>query len=39
MSCDGGLLEVDWTPEGGDVRQTGEVEIVFEGRWIGPEIG
>ena len=36
--CDGGELQVEW-PEGGDVRQTGEVEIVFEGRWIGPEVG
>ena len=26
---------VDW-PEGGTVRQTGEVEIVFEGEWVGP---
>jgi diaminopimelate epimerase len=35
--CDGGELEVDW-PEGGEVRQTGDVEIVFEGRWIGPAV-
>jgi diaminopimelate epimerase len=35
--CDGGELEVDW-PEGGEVRQVGEVEIVFEGRWIGPPV-
>jgi diaminopimelate epimerase len=33
--CDGGQLEVDWT-ESGEVRQVGDVEIVFEGRWIGP---
>jgi len=31
--CDGGTLEVEW-PEGGDVRQVGEVEIVFEGEWL-----
>ena len=36
--CDGGELAVDW-PEGGEVRQTGDVELVFEGRWIGPEAG
>jgi diaminopimelate epimerase len=35
VACDGGTLEVEW-PEGGEVRQVGEVEIVFEGRWIGP---
>jgi hypothetical protein len=29
---------VEWTPQG-DVRQVGEVEIVFEGRWIGPTVG
>jgi diaminopimelate epimerase len=38
VTCDGGLLEVEWTPQG-DVRQVGEVEIVFEGRWIGPTVG
>ncbi|MGH9887054.1 MAG: diaminopimelate epimerase, partial [bacterium] len=32
--CDGGVLEVSW-PEGGTVRQVGEVEIVFEGEWLG----
>jgi diaminopimelate epimerase len=31
--CDGGTLEVEW-PEGGHVRQVGEVEIVFEGEWL-----
>ena len=31
--CDGGTLEVEW-PEGGAVRQTGEVEIVFAGEWV-----
>ena len=31
--CDGGTLQVDW-PEGGSVRQTGEVELVFEGEWL-----
>jgi diaminopimelate epimerase len=35
--CDGGELEVDWT-ESGEVRQVGNVEIVFEGRWIGPPV-
>jgi diaminopimelate epimerase len=37
VACDGGTLEVEW-PEGGEVRQVGEVEIVFEGRWIGPSL-
>ncbi len=32
--CDGGTLEVEW-PEGGAVLQTGEVEILFEGEWLG----
>jgi len=31
--CDGGTLEIDW-PEGGSVRQTGEVEILYEGDWL-----
>jgi len=31
--CDGGTLEVEW-PEGGNVRQVGEVEIVFAGDWL-----
>jgi diaminopimelate epimerase len=31
--CDGGTLEVEW-PEGGHVRQVGDVEIVFEGEWL-----
>jgi diaminopimelate epimerase len=31
--CDGGTLDVEW-PEGGHVRQVGEVEIVFEGEWL-----
>lgn len=31
--CDGGLLEVEW-PEGGSVRQVGEVEVLFEGEWL-----
>jgi len=31
--CDGGVLEVEW-PEGGPVRQTGEVEVLFEGEWL-----
>jgi diaminopimelate epimerase len=33
MVCDGGVLEVEW-PEGGHVRQVGDVEIVFEGEWL-----
>jgi diaminopimelate epimerase len=32
VSCDGGELEVEW-PEGGSVRQSGEVELLFEGDW------
>ena len=31
--CDGGRLEMEW-PEGGGVRQTGEVEILIEGDWL-----
>jgi len=31
--CDGGTLEVEW-PEGGHVRQVGEVEMLFQGEWI-----
>jgi diaminopimelate epimerase len=34
--CDGGGLDVEW-PEGGRVRQTGEVEVLFEGEWRGVE--
>ncbi len=34
VMCDGGVLDVDW-PEGQSLRQTGEVEIVFEGEWLG----
>ena len=33
--CDGGVLEVSW-PEGGPIRQIGEVELVFEGDWGHP---
>ena len=32
--CDGGSLSVEW-PEGGSVRQQGEVELLFEGEWLG----
>jgi diaminopimelate epimerase len=32
--CDGGSLEVEW-PEGGHVHQVGEVELLFEGEWLG----
>jgi diaminopimelate epimerase len=31
--CDGGTFDVEW-PEGGHVRQVGEVEILFEGNWL-----
>ena len=31
--CDGGALDVEW-PEGGTLRQTGEVEILFEAEWL-----
>jgi diaminopimelate epimerase len=31
--CDGGTLEIEW-PEGGSVKQTGEVELVCEGAWL-----
>jgi diaminopimelate epimerase len=34
--CDGGALEVEW-PEGGGVRQTGEVEVLFDGDWLEPQ--
>jgi diaminopimelate epimerase len=33
--CDGGVLEVSW-PEGGVLRQTGEVELLFIGEWQVP---
>jgi diaminopimelate epimerase len=35
VECDGGELQVAW-PEGGTLRQTGEVEVLFEGEWLGP---
>jgi diaminopimelate epimerase len=35
VECDGGELQVAW-PEGGTLRQTGEVEVLFEGEWVGP---
>jgi hypothetical protein len=31
--CDGGVLDVDW-PEGGSVRQRGDVEILLQGDWL-----
>ena len=31
--CDGGTLDVEW-PDGGAVRQVGDVEILFEGDWL-----
>jgi diaminopimelate epimerase len=33
--CDGGVLDVSW-PEGGVLRQTGEVEVLFSGEWLPP---
>ena len=33
VECDGGELTVAW-PEGGTVRQTGEVEVLYEGEWV-----
>jgi diaminopimelate epimerase len=33
--CDGGTLEIEW-PEGETLRQTGVVEIVYEGEWLAP---
>lgn len=32
VQCDGGTLQVEW-PSAGTVRQTGEVEVLFEGEW------
>ena len=32
--CDGGALEVEWPGPGHHVRQTGEVELLFEGDWL-----
>jgi diaminopimelate epimerase len=32
--CDGGALDVEWSGSG-PVRQTGEVELLFEGQWLG----
>jgi diaminopimelate epimerase len=34
VECDGGTLEVEW-PDGGNVRQVGEVELLFDGEWLG----
>lgn len=31
--CDGGVLDVSW-PEGGPVRQVGEVEVLYLGDWL-----
>jgi diaminopimelate epimerase len=33
VHCEGGTLSVEW-PEGGTLRQTGEVELVAEGEWL-----
>jgi diaminopimelate epimerase len=32
--CPGGILDVEW-PEGGHVHQVGEVELLFDGEWMG----
>jgi diaminopimelate epimerase len=31
--CDGGTLEMEW-PEAGPLRQTGDVEVLFEADWL-----
>jgi diaminopimelate epimerase len=36
VQCDDGVLEVEW-PAGASVRQVGEVEVLFEGEWLGPD--
>jgi diaminopimelate epimerase len=33
VHCEGGSLAVEW-PEGGSLRQSGEVEFVAEGEWL-----
>jgi hypothetical protein len=33
VHCEDGILLVDW-PEGGSLRQVGEVELVFDGFWL-----
>jgi diaminopimelate epimerase len=33
VRCEGGNLEVEW-PEGGPLRQTGEVQLVAAGEWL-----
>jgi diaminopimelate epimerase len=33
VHCEDGILLVDW-PEGGSLRQVGEVELVFDGLWL-----
>lgn len=35
VHCEGGTLEVEW-PDGGSLRQTGEVELLAEGEWLAP---
>jgi diaminopimelate epimerase len=32
--CEGGTLDVEW-PERGPVQQVGEVELLFDGEWLG----
>ena len=38
VRCDGGTLEVEW-PEDGPVTQVGDVEVLFDGEWLGPLAG
>jgi diaminopimelate epimerase len=38
VECDGGLLDVEW-PEDGTLKQTGDVEVLFEGRWLANATG
>jgi len=36
VECDGGMLDVEW-PDGGTIRQVGEIEVLFEGEWRASE--
>jgi diaminopimelate epimerase len=35
VECDGGELDVEWPDPGANVRQVGEVELLFDGEWLG----
>jgi len=37
--CDGGELLVEWPDPDAPLVQTGDVEILFTGEWVGPEPG